>query len=278
MFEFKCFLLRQQFYSNEDKNLANLLNLEPNVTKSYDIYVTELMDGNISGKDENGFKEATERRKILSIVLQLMNGLEQLEIAGKSHNDIKPSNILYSHELNNDDEYDTILKISDFGQCQRSGGTPGWTPPIFQGPRVPGKSDMYSMALVILYILCESADTFYWLRDNCIKEAKSAWLTKFRSFPEINLIMKMMDLNKQPSISNCRQKWIEILNNDEFEMITSCRLQFIPKDYLEYQSIFFEKNTDQNLTPTEYQKNEYTSFQSEETDTCYSDELSVKEK
>ena len=246
---------------DDDKELAELLDMKQGQVKKFDVFVTELMDGSLSQKDKSEFKNKLDVFDVKSIIEQLMDGLYQLEKSGKSHNDIKPTNILYSI---NDDEI--IVKISDFSLCGRSGGTPGWTAPIFQSDRLPGKTDMYSMALVILYILCEDANTFYCLRDNFIENGNESWLKKFRKWPEIKMVMKMMNLSDQPTIEECKEQWKEILLSEDFEMITNKRVEFIPEKYRNYQFITFGSDESR-----EYQ-NELT------LSTELFDELSIKEK
>ena len=67
---------------------------------------------------------------------------------GISHNDIKPENILYKI-----DENDKItVKISDFGQVLKFGGTPGYaSPENFSGPLL-SKSDIWSFGKTLLYL------------------------------------------------------------------------------------------------------------------------------
>ena len=65
-----------------------------------------------------------------------------------SHNDIKPENILYKI-----DENDKItVKITDFGQVQKFGGTPGYaSPENFSEPQL-SKSDLWSFGKTLLYL------------------------------------------------------------------------------------------------------------------------------
>ena len=216
------------------------------------------MKGKISEKDfKNDINLLLE-----SVIYQLLDTLDQLKESGKSHNDIKPTNILYSI----DDDGEIKLKISDFGACQRSGGTPGWTYPLFQGERLPGKTDMYSMALVKLYVLCADKRNFYCLRDNFIENGNQKWLNKFRRLPEIEMIMKMMNLSNQPTVNECMEKWTEILTSEDFEMITNERIGFIPEKYRTYQFITFDSDeTSVN------RRNDSLSIE-------LKDELSVREK
>ena len=65
-----------------------------------------------------------------------------------SHNDIKPENILYKIEENNK----ITVKISDFGQVRKFGGTPGYaSPENFSEPLV-SKSDIWSFGKTLLYL------------------------------------------------------------------------------------------------------------------------------
>ena len=253
--------LRQQLCYSDNIKLAELLGLKPGQIKQYDVFVTELLDGSLSEKDKNELKREIDVLLAEKMIQQLLDGLNKLEKSGKSHNDIKPTNILYSIA-----EDEIKLKISDFSQCQRSGGTPGWTFPLFQSERLPGQTDMYSMALVILYILCEDANTFYCLRDNFIENGNESWLKKFRMWPEIKMVMKMMNLSDQPTIEECKEQWKDILSNEDFEMITNERIEFIPENYRKYQFITFDSD-------------ETRDFQNELTlSTELLDELSIKEK
>ena len=129
--------------------------MEAGQIEKFDVYVTPLFEGNI---DDIKPKPNLDQTK--NIIGQLIDGLKQLEDAKKTHNDLKPGNILFRRN-NNDFE----IKISDLGQANKMGGTPGWTAPIFKD-RSPGKEDVYSMGWVFLWMLCESKELFYALRDN----------------------------------------------------------------------------------------------------------------
>ena len=67
---------------------------------------------------------------------------------GISHNDIKPENILYKI-----DENDKItVKISDFGQVLKFGGTPGYASPENFSEPLLSKSDIWSFGKTLLYL------------------------------------------------------------------------------------------------------------------------------
>ena len=150
--------------------------------EKFEVYVTPLYDGNIGKITPKPTLDQTKK-----IIGQLIDGLDQLNDARKTHNDLKPGNILFRFVKN---EFE--IKIADFGQAGKVGGTPGWTAPVFKD-RQPGKEDVYSMGLVFLWLLCESNDLFYALRDNFIEVTNITWLIKFRSIPEIQLVMKMLN-------------------------------------------------------------------------------------
>ena len=181
--------------------------LKARSVKKYDIFVTELCDGNLS----KTCKKFTLTQSV-DICKQLLEGLEQLEKSGKCHNDLKPENVLYeiSEESYENGDQKVSIKIADFGTADRSGGTPGWTWPRFLSQRKPGKSDMYSVALLILYMMCDSRELFYRLRDNYI-EGRPSWIAEFRAEPLIELVIDMMNL--KPTVQECIERWEQISND-----------------------------------------------------------------
>ena len=216
-----------EIYGKEYKDnstLSEWLEIGQNDVERFEVFVTPLYDGNI---DDDNFKPSLSQTK--SIINQLNNGLKQLKAAEKSHNDLKPANILYRFENNS---YE--VKISDFGQTSKNGGTPGWTAPVFKD-RQPGKEDVYSMGLVYLRLLCESKDLFKCLRDNYIHQP-GQWLTDFRNLVEVQFVMELTDLKNIPTIENIQNAWAQIQSKVQF--ITKNRLRKIgvPDDYLEIQN------------------------------------------
>ena len=181
--------------------------------KKYDVFVFELCEGNISKKNEKDSSQgkcSTKKEftvtQAVDICKQLLEGLKQLEESGKCHNDLKPGNVLFktTNEKYDNGDAKIVIKISDFGTAGRSGGTPGWTWPRFISKREPGRSDMYSTGLLVLYVMCESRQLFYRLRDNYIYSSE-LWLERFRKDPLIELIVDMMSL--KPSVQQCIQRW-----------------------------------------------------------------------
>lgn len=191
---------------------------------NFDVYVTPLYDGNIS---DSGFKPDIGQTK--SIIGHLLSALEQLTTAGKCHNDLKPTNIIYKY---NKKKY--TIRVSDFGQCGRRGGTPGWTAPIFNDRR-PGKEDMFSVGLIILQLLCADKNLFYCLRDNFVDDPNADWIQKFRNMIEINFVIQMVDLDNQPSVREIQTQWKKI--SAKIKMIDEQRLLTlgVPSEYLKTQ-------------------------------------------
>ena len=188
-----------------------------NNVKKYDIFVFERCDGNISKEDANGFAGLTlPRSEAMSACNQLLQGLVELENSNSSHNDLKPENILFIYDQNGELQ----IKISDFGTAGRSGGTPGWTWPKFLSERKPGKSDTYSVALLILYVMCDDREVFYRIRNNYVENRGQQWLTDLRNDPFFKLIIDMMNLELTPK--EAKDRWAQI----------SGQVQIITKDYL----------------------------------------------
>ena len=151
--------------ANERLTWINML-----ITNQYDVFVFELCDGNIAKENKKDLFRSKYTSKngeftlvqSVDICKQLLEGLLELEQSNKCHNDLKPENILYKvtdEKFENGDSR-IMIKIGDFGTADRSGGTPGWTWPRFLSEREPGRSDMYSVALLILYVQ-GTLKTFY---------------------------------------------------------------------------------------------------------------------
>ena len=183
--------------------------------KKFEVFVTPLYDGNVNDALDDAISPPSFDQ-IKEIIDQLFNGLKQLKQANVCHNDIKPNNILYRLVGNN-----YQVKIGDFGQCGKKGGTPGWTAPIFGKERTPGKEDMYSMGLIILRLLCDKKDLFYALRDNWV-ELSQETKRNFNNIPEIKLVRKMTNLNNQPTIDVVASEWTQI--KPFVQIITESRL------------------------------------------------------
>ena len=184
--------------------------MTPNDYRNFEVFITDLCHGYIC---DSNFKPAMTQTK--DVIDQVIAGVEQLSAAGKTHNDLKPTNLLY---LNKATGYD--VKISDFGQAGKMGGTPGWTAPVFLEERKPGREDIYSAGLVILRLLCESKEPFKSLRDNHIG-IKHKWLSGFRKLTEINFVMKLIDLDAPLTVQQVKNEWslikqsVQMISRDE---------------------------------------------------------------
>ena len=213
---------RQQLHADDNQILAGLLDMNVAVqptqkaeVKKYDVFVFELCEGNISKENINGsYGQTLGLSDSVSICDQLLEGLIQLEKSKCCHNDLKPENVLFNYNGNFE------IRISDFGKADRSGGTPGWTWPKFLTERKPGKSDVYSVALLMLYTMCEDREVFYRIRNNYVQNCGQKWLTDFRNDPFMMLVNDMMDLKVTPR--ETKNRWNQI----------SGQVQVITKDYL----------------------------------------------
>ena len=198
-------IFRQQLHEDDDGELAEFLSFQHQRLKNFDVFVFELCKGNISKKtdDVSSCWKLTISESI-SVCNQLIQGLMQLEKSNSCHNDLKPGNILYSR----DESGNLIIKISDFGQAGRTGGTPGWTWPKFLTKRSPGKSDLYSVGLLMLYVMCADREVFYRIRNNYVKNHGQQWLIKLRNDPFFKLIIDMMNL--KVTAMKAKKRWKKI--------------------------------------------------------------------
>ena len=193
--------------------------------RNYEVFVTKLCHGYICDAKFNPTLDQTK-----SVIDQVIDGLEQLSTAGKTHNDLKPTNLLY---LKTKTGYD--IKVSDFGQAGKRGGTPGWTAPEFFNERQPGKEDIYSVGWVCLRLLCESKELFLSLRDNYVEDTNASWMTRFRNMPEIDFVYKLVALDSPPTVQQVQDQWKRIRSS--VQMIDMSRLRDIgvPKSSLQLQ-------------------------------------------
>ena len=126
--------------------------------------------------------------------------------------------------------------VGDFGQADKMGGTPGWTPPEFISDREAVLSDMYSFGLLILFILCENVELFYAIRDNSIlnQHKNEVWYNDFMNLPAVLLILDMTRAERslRPSLESVQQQWAKIKSS--LQMITSHLINF-PSQYLTAQ-------------------------------------------
>ena len=197
---------------DDDPKLAGFLDLQTEEVKKFDVFVFELCEGNISKKTVG----ALELHDAISICNQLLQGLIELETSNSCHNDLKPENILFNCDQNGEIQ----IRISDFGTAGRSGGTPGWTWPKFLSERKPGRSDMFSVALLMLYTMCDNREVFYRIRNNYVENHGQQWLTSLRNDPFFELIIDMMKLKVTPK--EAKDRWNQI--SGQVQIITESSL------------------------------------------------------
>ena len=212
--------------------------------KKFEVFVLQLCTGNII--DAIDGSNPPNLIQIKSIIDQLFDGLKQLKNANAVHNDLKPRNILYDR-MNDGRTYKVY--IADFGQCGKTGGTSGWTAPVFHRPR-SFRDDIYSIGLICLRLLCKSQQQaseqnkmlFKCLRNNFIKNEhqNQPWLVNFRGLPQIKFVYELINLkNETLTLEMAIEKWSEIKQNVKFiDKQTLLDLE-VPETYLtiQYESI-----------------------------------------
>jgi len=112
--------------------------------------------------------------RIVQIMSQALAGLAKAHDAGVVHRDIKPENILILHGTDDEGNATDIVKVCDFGIAKMAGpsapqsrpfahhlttqglvvGTPDYmSPEQARGEAVDGRSDLYSMGVVLYHLL-----------------------------------------------------------------------------------------------------------------------------
>ena len=90
------------------------------------------------------------------------------------------------------------------------------------------------MGLVILYLLCET-ELFYIVRDNFILDTTQPWLAHLRNMVEIKFVMKMINLDNQPTTAECKQEWNRIMSSIQFVTRKRLSVMRIPGNVLKLQ-------------------------------------------
>ena len=164
------------------------------------------------------------------VIDQILASVGQLSAAKKTHNDIKPTNLLY---LKSPTGYDT--KLSDFGQAGQMGGTPGWTAPVFHRQRQSGNEDIFSIGWVCLRLLCKSKELFLSLRDNYVEDINASWMTDFHGLVEIDFVNKLVNLNLTPTIEQVNDHWKRIRSSVQMIDIPRLVATGVPSNSLRLQ-------------------------------------------
>ena len=125
-------------------------------------------------------------------------------------------------------------------KCGGKGGTPGWTAPIFNKERKPGKEDMYSVGWLILKLLCDDKDLFLCLRDNFVADTSKPWMAKFRNLPEIQILLKMINIENQPTVETIIDEWNKIKSGVSLIQRSNLLSLGVPQEYLQLQYYHLE--------------------------------------
>ena len=96
-------------------------------------------------------------------------------------------------------------------------------------------TDGYSVGLLILYVMCESKELFYRLRDNyCQLDYFRDCLDDFEEEPLIKFVKDMM--NRKLTVEECIERWNEI--SVDVEILTKnylVRVCVVPRVLLDVQ-------------------------------------------
>ena len=189
------------FWNDEEKQIYIIMN-------HYGPNLKSIIQSNGTFQTENDLK---------IFVTDILDQLWILHNAGYLHGDVKPQNIVKRTYIEEKDGGDVLngWKLIDYDRMRKIGckgeyvGTPGWSDPHMKWFRFNGgiikydpKSDIFSLALVMLYCLCgkqpflitEEKENEYgldivWNKDNEDDEEKKNAEIRFRD----NLYNKMLN-------------------------------------------------------------------------------------
>ena len=139
-------------------NMVNIIDYYCDDKDKYYYIVLEKMDGDLDKLLKTKYKNGMSSKLIRKIFLQLNSSLKIMINKGKSHRDLKLSNILFSYI--NDKKTDIIIKLGDFGlatdliktQVGTLVGTKYFMAPEVEEGIYSNKCDLYSLG-IILYML-----------------------------------------------------------------------------------------------------------------------------
>ena len=63
---------------------------------------------------------------------------------------------------------------------------------------------------------------FFCLRDNFVTDTSKPWMTKFRNLAEIQFIMKMINIDNQPTVETIINEWNQM--KPKIKLITNSKL------------------------------------------------------
>ena len=140
-------------------NIVNIIDYYNNINEKYYYFVLEKMDGDLEKLLLKNYKKGMSSNLIRKIFSQINSGLKIMLKKGKTHRDLKLSNILFSYTNNKEDDF--IIKIGDFGlttdlssisKTTKQAGTELFRAPEIEKGKYSNKCDLYSIG-IILYML-----------------------------------------------------------------------------------------------------------------------------
>lgn len=152
----------QSSFAVDDENVVRLYDMIR--TQSLIALVTEFIDGITLDEYARSNGQALTDQAVRKITIGILRGLSAIHNKGLIHRDVKPQNVLISH--------DGSIKINDFGvakpdenekswQNNQTGqtptqvtGTPYYTDPVYlQGGTYDNRSDLHSVGIIAFELL-----------------------------------------------------------------------------------------------------------------------------
>ena len=145
----------------------------------------------------------------------------------QAHNDIKPQNYLVKF-LNGDNDLTSIkIVLTDFGLAgsDQMGGTPVFASPecLANSSRKNKSTDIFSLGRVFLFSILPKEKFLQFLFVSLIKGGKSKVMKLIAKEPILNLISKMMRIQKRMNLKTIRKELqlvIKIINTETVEEIS----------------------------------------------------------
>ena len=189
--------------------------------------------------------------EIKELLLDLNNGLKEINDNNIIHKDLKPSNILLSINKSRIDK--TCFKISDYGLSKlldnndsiSSNGTPvTMSPEVLKGQTnlISSKSDIWSLGIIIYYLYFKEYP-YNGREYNIIKQIEEKKKLKSTNNKELDdLIQQMLNpnINKRISWNNYFQHSFFKNNSNNLNQLNlplfNCKCNIHSKDYYAYCS------------------------------------------
>ena len=217
-------------------NIVNIIDYYNNQNDKYYYFVFEKMDGDLDKLLKN-YKKGMSSKLIRKIFSQINSGLKIMLKKGKTHRDLKLSNILFSYTNNKEDDF--IIKIGDFGlttdlssisKTTKQAGTELFRAPEIEKGKYSNKCDLYSIG-IILYML--KTGEYIFDGKTHYDKLKNKYANKIKK--EIddtklnNLIKKLVVLDPHK-----RMEWEDYFNDPFFKVndedvkeSVDCKIKFL---------------------------------------------------